>query len=170
MRKIELVLHCKRKERRKVNGITPRHKYPNILKMALIRGKGYYAQREIDFIGKLYSQQRNHSYLGHLFPLDFLPLGLGFCGCYYAISVASAYDINGIPIFNIFGVGFPIPCRHAAIVVLNNGRFPRPTTGAKLKIKKGNPLPAQMKLLFANPLSSLLLSLSVVEPPAKLEL
>jgi hypothetical protein len=32
MGKIRLILHGKRKERRKINGITPRHKFPKHLK------------------------------------------------------------------------------------------------------------------------------------------
>jgi hypothetical protein len=41
--------------------------------MALINGEGYYAQREsaVDFTGKLYSQQRDHSYLDHLYSVNF---------------------------------------------------------------------------------------------------
>ena len=58
--------------------------------------------------------------------------GLGFVGAAMAVSVASARDKNGLPIFNVFGVDLPIPCGLAAIDALNEGRFPRPTTDAKL--------------------------------------
>jgi UDP-N-acetyl-D-glucosamine dehydrogenase len=58
--------------------------------------------------------------------------GLGFVGAAMAVSVASARDTKGLPIFNVFGVDLPSPCGLAAIAALNEGRFPNPTTDAKL--------------------------------------
>ena len=58
--------------------------------------------------------------------------GLGFVGAAMAVSVASARDAKGLPIFNVFGVDLPNPGGFAAINALNEGRFPRPTNDAKL--------------------------------------
>lgn len=58
--------------------------------------------------------------------------GLGFVGAAMAVSVASARDTKGLPIFNVFGVDIPNPCGLAAIAALSEGRFPNPTTDAKL--------------------------------------
>jgi UDP-N-acetyl-D-glucosamine dehydrogenase len=58
--------------------------------------------------------------------------GLGFVGAAMAVSVASACDAEGLPIFNVFGVDLPNPCGLAAIAALNEGSFPRPTTDEKL--------------------------------------
>ena len=58
--------------------------------------------------------------------------GLGFVGAAMAVSVASARDAKGLPIFNVYGVDLPNPSGLAAISAINEGRFPRPTTDAKL--------------------------------------
>jgi UDP-N-acetyl-D-glucosamine dehydrogenase len=58
--------------------------------------------------------------------------GLGFVGAAMAVSVASARDTKGLPIFNVFGVDLPNPCGLAAIAALNEGRFPSSTTDEKL--------------------------------------
>ena len=58
--------------------------------------------------------------------------GLGFVGAAMAVSVASARDAKGFPIFNVFGVDLPNPTGFAAISALNEGRFPMSTADAKL--------------------------------------
>jgi UDP-N-acetyl-D-glucosamine dehydrogenase len=58
--------------------------------------------------------------------------GLGFVGAAMAVSVASARDAKGLPIFNVFGVDLPNSCGLEAIAALNEGIFPRPTSDAKL--------------------------------------
>jgi UDP-N-acetyl-D-glucosamine dehydrogenase len=60
--------------------------------------------------------------------------GLGFVGSAMAVSVASARDANGFPIFNVFGVDLPIPSGLAAVASLNKGCFPSVTTDAKLRM------------------------------------
>nr|HIL74860.1 nucleotide sugar dehydrogenase [Rhodospirillales bacterium] len=58
--------------------------------------------------------------------------GLGFVGAAMAVSVASARDAQGLPIFNVFGVDLPNSSGFTAIAALNEGRFPMPTIDAKL--------------------------------------
>jgi UDP-N-acetyl-D-glucosamine dehydrogenase len=60
--------------------------------------------------------------------------GLGFVGAAMAVSVASARDAEGLPIFNVYGVDLPNPSGLAAISAINEGRFPRPTTDTKLML------------------------------------
>ena len=59
--------------------------------------------------------------------------GLGFVGSAMAVSIASACNADGQPIFNVFGVDLPSESGLAAITALNEGRFPRSTTDVKLK-------------------------------------
>ena len=50
-----------------------------------------------------------------------------------AVSIASACNADGQPIFNVFGVDLPSESGLAAITALNEGRFPSSTTDVKLK-------------------------------------
>ncbi|MEE2614168.1 MAG: nucleotide sugar dehydrogenase [Verrucomicrobiota bacterium] len=59
--------------------------------------------------------------------------GLGFVGSAMAVSIASACNADGQPIFNVFGVDLPSESGLAAITALNEGRFPSSTTDVKLK-------------------------------------
>ena len=61
--------------------------------------------------------------------------GLGFVGAAMAISVASARDPQGHPIFNVFGVDLQNPVGSASIAALNEGRFPIDTNDSKLRLE-----------------------------------
>lgn len=49
--------------------------------------------------------------------------GLGFVGSAMAVSVASAHDANGLPIFNVFGVDLPSASGLEAIAALSDNVF-----------------------------------------------
>jgi UDP-N-acetyl-D-glucosamine dehydrogenase len=58
--------------------------------------------------------------------------GLGFVGAAMAVTVATACDTKGKPIYNVFGIDLPVARGMAAIKALNEGCFPEATTDAKL--------------------------------------
>jgi UDP-N-acetyl-D-glucosamine dehydrogenase len=58
--------------------------------------------------------------------------GLGFVGAAMAVTVASACDSKGQPIYNVFGLDLPVPNGVASIKALNEGIFPEATTDTKL--------------------------------------